>query len=382
MSHFAVESIRLGDLPAFAEDDALRARRGELLAISRSRARAWQHNPHAAPDDTVLLVARRQGRAVGYLGLLPGRVRLPGGDERVDWITSSFVAPQWRSSGVGVLLLMRACGLGRSLAIAGLPLGMEPALAKLGFEKAGVVEYDSLDLLRHNGLRRLLLVARSFATELGLRARGFQRAASWSSGLVRRLALPLLRAGLTAPGRVRADTMHAPLDPRFERAADARAPIRFLRDARVIDWMLRHPWTTTNGLEEQPRYHYDDYRDEASFEVLELRDDDRVLGFALLDLSVRHGVRRLRLLDHHLHDPADGRVLPAVALARAARFGADRIVLPASCRVALGSSALARRLFAAFRRHTWVRPARSARRLAASLSNLHLDYCDGDVSFA
>ena len=52
------------------------------------------------------------------------------------------------------------------------------------------------------------------------------------------------------------------------------------------------------------------------------------------------------------------------------------------CRTAVGSSRLARRLFASHRRHTYVRPAREADAFAAALPNLHLDYCDGDVSFA
>ncbi len=382
MTQPRVECIRLRDLQGFAEASMFEGRRGGLVAMSRSRARAWQHNPHADPEDTVLLVARVGRRCAGYLGLLPSRLRIEGRDERVDWLSTFYVPREWRDTGVGPLLLMRACGLGQSLAVSDASAHAACIFPKLGFVSPGAVEYGVLDLRRANVLGLPFRGMRRLAAAAGVRNRFFDLGVELGARLAKACVMPLLRAALASPRHTHTKELDGLHDVAFERAANERHPARFLRDAAVLDWMLRHPWVTTNGLEELPGYRFDDFRDDACYRLLEIHDERGTRGFALLSLSTRHGVRDVRLLDHHLEDPADAPLLPSIVLEQAGDYSADRVFLPESCRAAVGNSFLARPLIAIRERRTFVRPGRRAAALRSALPDIHLDYCDGDAAFA
>ena len=383
MSRPVIESVELRKLVDFAEASVVEGRRGGLVAISPARARAWQHNPHADPDDAALLVARLDGRCVGYLGIVPGRLRIEGRDERVDWLTTFYVPRCWRATGVGTLLLLGACGLGRTLAVSGAPAAEARTYGKLGFVSPGVVEYYVLDFSERNPFAPLLGALRRLAAETGLQTRIFELGARAAARITRSCAMPLLRTILAPSRRVDTRPLAGLRDADFERVADQRHPVRFSRDASVIDWMLHHPWVTTNGLEELPGYRFDDFREDAGYRLLEIHDERGAQGFALLSLTTTRGVREVRLLDHHLRDVADApRLLPSIVLDHAAHYGAERVVLPESCRPAIGGASLPRRLFETRRRRTWVRPGRAAAALRTLLPDLKLDYCDGDACFA
>ena len=376
-----IECISHRDLVSFAEASAIEGRRGGVVAISGSRARAWQQNPSASPDDTALLVARVEGRCAGYLGVMPARVRIDGSDERVDWLSAFHVSREWSHAGVASLLLMRACGLGHSLAASGLPAGVTPILGKLGFVNAGGTESGVLDFAKYNKLGLPFRALSRVAAEADLHPRVFERANGGCAALTKKCVMPLLRAALAPSRRIHTKQLEGLQDGAFERVADQRHPRRFLRDAAVIDWMLRHPWVTTNGLEEVPGYRFDDFRSDAQYRLLDLHDEGGPWGFLVLSLTTHRGVREVRLLDHHLYDPADALLLPSIVLEHAANYAADRVVLPEVCRAAIGSSGLARRLFSTRQGRTHVRPGRSATALRGSLQNLRLDDCDGDSSF-
>ena len=150
MSRIRVECVRLEQLADFAAAHA-NGRYG-LIPISRTRARAWEGNPAARPEDVVLLVARDEGLCVGYVGLLPARVRVHGHEERVFWLTSLYVPRAHREDGIGALLLLRACALGRTLAATG---GGETAVSlcrALDFVEVGPARHHELE----DGVGKLL----------------------------------------------------------------------------------------------------------------------------------------------------------------------------------------------------------------------------------
>src|SRR4051794_36034421 len=106
MAKFKIECVRVGDLEAFAEGEARSTQAGSVLAISRCRARAWAANPHATVDDVALIVARLEdGRCAGYLGLVPGRVRVHERVEPVSWLSTLYVPGAVRGYAIGGLLL-------------------------------------------------------------------------------------------------------------------------------------------------------------------------------------------------------------------------------------------------------------------------------------
>ena len=59
--------------------------------------RARTGNPDASPDDVGLLLAYQEGRCVGTLGLVPGRISLGDRVETVDWLSAWYVPPEFRN---------------------------------------------------------------------------------------------------------------------------------------------------------------------------------------------------------------------------------------------------------------------------------------------
>ena len=90
------------------------------LPITKHRALSYIHNPRAADDDIVLLVACQDGRVVGYVGILPDKIFCDKRSHRVGWLTSWWVDPAYAGSGVGAALLFKALNAcGQNLGVSG-----------------------------------------------------------------------------------------------------------------------------------------------------------------------------------------------------------------------------------------------------------------------
>jgi len=112
--------LRRLDRRALAEFIATEAYR-ELpqLPISRHRARSQIANPRARPEDVLLILAWREDRLLGYLGLLPDALWDRNGRPRsVAWMSCIWVDANERGQGIARRLVedaLEACG-GRLLA--------------------------------------------------------------------------------------------------------------------------------------------------------------------------------------------------------------------------------------------------------------------------
>jgi hypothetical protein len=279
------------------------------------------------------------------------------------------------------MLLMRACALGRTLAASGSSPEAQRTYPKIGFQVAGSVPFFVLDLLRANLAGLPFRALRKLGSRAGRAKRWLDFGVEAGASLTRGYVLPALAHALRGPRPVHVKVLTGLQDADFERIADLDRPVRFLRDGAVLDWMLRHPWVTTDESRDTPDYYFDDYRDDAQHLLLEIHDEQGARGIALLWQVTRRGVRDVHLLDHHLEGPADAALLPGVVLDHARRYCADRVYLPQSCSSAIASSPLARRLFVNQERTTYVRPGRGAA-VGGALAELALDYCDGDIPFA
>jgi len=78
------------------------------LPITKHRALSYCRNPRAAEDDPVLLVAYREGRIIGYLGILPDKIFVGDEGHKLGWLTSWWVDPAYAHAGVGAILLFKA----------------------------------------------------------------------------------------------------------------------------------------------------------------------------------------------------------------------------------------------------------------------------------
>jgi hypothetical protein len=114
------------DIKAFTISDLKAALSAEdfwhtrTLPITRHRAISYIHNPRAAEDDTVLLVAYQDGLVIGYVGILPDKIFSDNQSHRIGWLTSWWVDPVHAGSGVGAVLLFKALNAcGQNLGVSG-----------------------------------------------------------------------------------------------------------------------------------------------------------------------------------------------------------------------------------------------------------------------
>lgn len=376
-----VEVVTVADIAAFADREAEAAAGAgpdAIVPISRSRARAWAANPHAEPTDAALVVARIDGRIAGYLGLVPWLLAAGDRVEPMSWFSTFFVPEELRGQAVGGLLLMKALSLGRTLAVTGPSAEAAATFEAVGFTARNVT-FGAFDGVRHRNY-------------LGLPLRTGRRT-------LQKLDRPVpgvLDAGIAGLGRLNAAgllaALHTASTRRFGRwTAEARPdlpPVKapsgdaphFVRDEAVLEWMLRHPWTTTDRALSDPRYYFDDHRDVTEYEVVDVRrPGGEAAGWAILWFDARGERRKLQVLDHRIEagDGAEG--LLVVALEAARRHKANDVLVPEACLAALARLGPLGRLFVEGHRVDYHRPHP---RSADLLARIRPSFVDGDGPFA
>jgi GNAT superfamily N-acetyltransferase len=374
-----VEVVKLKDVVAFAESASAE---GGVSPVSLSRARAWTRNPLATPEDVVLVVGRVDGRAVGYLGLMPGLARVGDRTERMVWTSGLYADPAHRDSGVASLVLMKALTLGLSIGSSNASAVARRTLEPLRFASLGPLPHLVFDAARVNyagfPLRALGRQARAAVVRPALGA--LNEALRVAS---REVALRALLAALPRRAYLEARAVPDLPDDILGAADRERPPVRMVRGPATLRWMLRDPWLTTDPASDAPSYYFSDLREHFEFRLLELvrASDGAPRGFAILRLMRDRGRSSVTLLDHHLVDPGEADALLAVVLAQALAYRADQVVVSYDCAGPVARSSV---LSAGFRqefRPFDLRPsARSA--LGAVLDRVHLDLADGDSSFA
>jgi GNAT superfamily N-acetyltransferase len=377
-----IEVVRKGDLEAFALKELAECPRGGVLPISPSRARAWAANPHAEPDDAVLLVARVDGRCGGYLGLLPGLLQLDGRTEPMSWLSALFVPESLRAQAIGGLLLMRAIALGRTLGAIGSSQEAERTYAAIGFAPPRELPYFELDLLRRQNWLGLPLRA----LRVGLQSRGAQvpHALDWAIAGCAGIGLSVVLPALCALAERSFGAWQArPLERLPEGAGRQDPGTCFVRDRAFLEWMLRHPWVSTERGETRGSYFFDDFR-AASFHrayALHSGASPTPAGWVILWFDVQGARRRLHLLDYQLQPEVAAEALLATALREALRLRANLVYLPVVCDTALRRLGPAARLFSQERRRSFYRPGAGSS-LRGAIERLRLHHADGDIGFA
>lgn len=381
-----IEVVTAGEVEAFAARALAEATGPDaVVPMSRSRARAWAANPQAGPDDPVLVVARLEGRCVGYLGLFPTLLATgePGVTGTVSWLSTFFVPEELRSQAVGALLLMQALSLGRSLAVSGPAEEAAALYAAVGF-KGKELGYYHLDVARERnwlGLplrtvrKTLQKVERPVPAVLDRSIAGCARGTAF--GLTRALAGAARRR--FGPWQLQPlSGVPEPPEPPVDRPG-------FVRDKAVLEWLLDSPWVTTDRADSDPRYYFDDYRRVSVRQVVELRPPQpgAAPGWAVVSFDTTPERRRLQVLDAHIPgDPeARGEGLTVAALRLAAEHTASQIVLPVECGPALSRLGRLGSLFTAATRVDFHRPASGAPE-AAALAALQPSFLDGDSPYA
>lgn len=77
------------------------------IPITRYRARAHVENPRAQRSDLALVTMHDNDRLIGYLGVMPDILNLPGKKKKIGWLTCWWTHPEYGGKGIGQSILDR-----------------------------------------------------------------------------------------------------------------------------------------------------------------------------------------------------------------------------------------------------------------------------------
>ncbi len=127
-----IKEITISGINAFLESEEFNTM--PAIPISRHRALSHALNPHALPEDIILLLAYENEVLVGYLGAMPDELNYRDKKMRVAWLSCMWVDSQQRGKGIAPMLLTRAHRVwqGRLLITNFIPV------AKRAYDKTGL----------------------------------------------------------------------------------------------------------------------------------------------------------------------------------------------------------------------------------------------------
>lgn len=380
-SSLGIDIVRTKDLADYVNRPGVLD--GRVVPICRLRAAAHAANPSASPDDPALIVASRGDACVGYLGLMPGELRVDGVIRKIFWYSTWYSAPDPESQGVGGVLVHASLRLGVDIATTGLDPKTFPFFRGLRFRELGPLRYLALDFDRLDPLGlpwRVLQVV--------LRRRGIRSAAVTTVFRVLRGVSKRVGYALAAPGRSKLagdydfeEIAELPADAAGE---EPSSPVTFHRSVQTVRWALHYPWITDQPKQSTPRYEFSDLRELARFVVLRVRRSTTSEELGHLVLSVcrdQEGITIVKALDRFLSCDDRDRVVLAAALRYAHAYRADRVHVPEGCLPHTLELGWISRTFRMRQRVYFCRPARSRSVLGPELDRIGLQYCDGDTPF-
>jgi GNAT superfamily N-acetyltransferase len=342
-----IESIPAHGLPRFAQEHLMPSRQQPIAAITRHRALAHSVNPHARADDIGLYVAYADSACIGYLGLLPTYVTDGRDAHQISFMSTFYVAAEYRPRRVAFALLNESLLLNRDLVATDYTPEAGQLYQALGFATLGHIDYLVLRAPRGVTTRQHWLTCRATVAE-------------------------------AKPARVSlVDQVPATVD----HGLPSGRP-RFCRNASVVNWMLKYPWVLENTRATDPPYHFSDVR--PVFRQLAMRVEDRRGGSGILIVSLteRMTQRIIRMLDCHTPTDSMYATFLYVMCTCAARFRADEVRLPGEMQPHVKRLELSSETTTSMRRgYLYHPPSSGPSAMPSDPSAFQLSYCDGDTAF-
>ena len=330
-----IELIKVKDLYSFFINYSAKKSKDDLDFITKQRALAHSMNPYAEDDDVGMILASIDGKYVGYLGLIPGVVRLKGKNERIIWPSSMYIIPEARGHSISTLLINKALQLNKVLVITGMGPMSEAVFRHLKFiylRKAGFSEinFRKLRILPVRIIEKIPVEVIKFIT----RSRAKKNFSAF-------ILYNLLKkwAYLIIFRKYRADFKNVIYEKTSLLDEALRSRIRlndfsFPRTLEWINWMLQYKWVINRDEPDQSEsnYYFSNSRDYFQYVTLRVLSSDPETedGFLIFSISEDKGNMRIKLLDHTCGNEAEGRKIAAIILDYGKSLSADSIEIPDS----------------------------------------------------
>lgn len=389
-----IEKIKLKELYKFARNALNQSPYQAAAPISLRRALSQSNNPYGRPDDAVLLVALRDGKCVGYQGLLPGLFCYNGQLQRVHWSTAFFVSPDYRGEGVAGCLLKEVKKLNVDFPVTRMTESARQAYLKAGFKELGNLTYYQL---RMEKIRKLDAIFQEAEASLGLdtdpdEMSKLNSAARRGEGALYQRSKKIFYRQLLADLKPKQQAFEheavAQIDAQAQQIIrrQLKSP-RFFRGIEAINWMLQYRWMISARHEkteaEREPYYFSLVSELFDYVALEIYSaNEKVFkGFLILSVLVKKGRTWVKILDFAFKDPNDGELAAYFGLIYANTFSADRLEFPARLLDYFGQNPLLQPLIKKQQRLYLFYPKTHGSVFEACIGGIELDYCDADTAF-
>lgn len=306
MSEIKYKHIPVKNLYSWAEAIISKSSDGDFIPITLQRAKAMSENPYANSDDISMIAAYLGDRCVGYFGAMPIMVQLGEVREKISWFTTWTVAPETRGMGVGSGLLISALTVNEDFMIVGSNFAVR-VCEKQGFDKFEVFKYAMIDLQtlgRFNPLSFLLRLSRKISSKIG-KELDIEKKIKKYNDKFGKLYTQIFKNSIYSKTikqlNIDIDEIQINEVKSVSEIDSSLFPSHaFLRDEKIINWMLDYPWVALKGYSatEKMDYYFTDARSEFELKAYEfaLKDGEK-FGWLTLMLTQVSGKRQVRVLD-------------------------------------------------------------------------------------
>jgi hypothetical protein len=363
---FEIESVKLKDLYSFASGIYNEKEKHFTLPITLHRARVQQSNPHADPDDIVLIAAFKDGQCVGYHGLLPGLLRVEDKTYPVFWGSTFFVAEEFRRCRIAYHILQVVKRLNIDFITTQLTPVVQKAYIKAGVKELGYVSYYQLRMDRTRP--SALLEPQAGDSYPDLKKHAYQH---------------LNHMFYDDPEKITWRIIDQVTAPEDSNVFKDRAPF-FQRDLSVVLWMLQDKWihSKKDGMKKEQNYYFSSVKDVFEYIALGFYSNDTYLGYLVFSLAHFRGRTTLKTLDYDLLPQCYPESACRAALSLGSRYMADRVEMHMPMGAFLSKFDGCRKyLKLQHRRYLCYQGAKESPLKKSTLS-VKLSYFDGDTPFA
>jgi hypothetical protein len=383
-----IKKIYVKDLVNFAKDIYKKNHSEGVVPINKKRAAAHANNPCAAPDDIGLLVGYLGDSCIGYLGIMPGFVRSGNETWKIHWLTTWYVAPEYRKTALAVMLMLQAIGLKNDLVVCGMTDEAERIYKGLRFRKLGELDYSVMNLRAIDpfnlGFRGIRWMFRRSGRTIDIPDNIISLGERMYSPLRK-----LLYKGLFAPlikelNNVCYKEVEEVGEDSEERKYESHSAL-FYRDHHIINWMIQYKWIVQKNALEEPdlKYFFSEVSDVFQYIVVKIfsLDRDDYKGFVVLSFSKKNLDSVIKVLDYHFYEQGDYKYVVPLALRYAYVLQANYIEMPSYFESSIQRIVRLRSFLRKIQREYYSYSRKNDSPLEKISNNITLNYCDGDTPF-
>jgi len=258
-------------------------------AITKHRALSYLLNPEGDEKDIVMILAYKNGKLIGYRGILPGLIFYSDGtSERFGWFSTIWIDPAFRGLGIGKQLVKMALDLWDGKIVT-------TYLNKFSYSLHSKTGYFD-ELCSSSGLRIFL---RSNLTKLRPSKFPNLKKAAFLFRLIDRTCnslISLLQPNLKAGNFEHVENIDSEAEAFIiEHSKDNI----FKRTARELNWIINNKWIISSE-QVNKKYHFSSHAKSFNYYCIKVRDNEnKLVGFLMF--SKRDGSVKLPYCYFHPH---------------------------------------------------------------------------------